>query len=116
MPNNVVAKYRLFLIDFGCINEQEMFDKIISDNSIINQLYNSPDFVYLTNCDDVEIKNRANSFKQLIRIIFKTARTAAYTTPIGNNIISHACFQLFAFMQFIIIITAIQTRIAINPK
>ncbi len=67
MPNNVVAKYRLFLIDFGCINEQEMFDKIISDNSIINQLYNSPDFVYLTNCDDVEIKNRANSFKQLIK-------------------------------------------------
>lgn len=67
MPNNVVAKYRLFLIDFGCINEQEMFDKIVSDNSIINQLYNSPDFVYLTNCDDVEIKNRANSFKQLIK-------------------------------------------------
>jgi len=67
MPNNVVAKYRLFLIDFGCINEQEMFDKIVSDDSIINQLYNSPDFVYLTNCDDVEIKNRANSFKQLIK-------------------------------------------------
>ncbi|HRF36730.1 MAG TPA: hypothetical protein PLZ09_05475, partial [Clostridia bacterium] len=67
MPNNVVAKYRLFLIDFGCINEQEMFDKIVSDDSIINQLYNSSDFVYLTNCDDVEIKNRANSFKQLIK-------------------------------------------------